>query len=135
MTTYTDEQLKRALAKMLPGQIHTDTEINIAIAEACGWKHHKKSIVLSGGWPIEESWWTNRDGISEPLPSYTTDLNAMHEAEKTLNGKGVEYATELKAVMLAAGFGFGPQPEHYLWHATARQRAEAFLRTIGKWKE
>ena len=23
----------------------------------------------------------------------------------------------------------------YLWHATASQRAEAFLRTIGKWEE
>lgn len=105
----------------------TDTEINIAIAEACGWKHHKKSIVLSGGWPIEESWWTNRDGISEPLPSYTTDLNAMHEAEKcaVLRDKLFDYCTSLHTITGGELF----------FHATARQRAEAFLRTIGKWKE
>ena len=56
---------------------------------------------------------------------YCKDLNAMHEAEKTLSIASM-YVMEvqLKYVLSAREFYF---------HATARQRAEAFLRTLGKW--
>ena len=66
------------------------------------------------------------------LPNYTEDLNAMHEAEKVLRvapdtyqpgGRG-HYAQLLDEVCGSDGKAF----------ATAAQRAEAFLRTIGKWK-
>ncbi len=70
------------------------------------------------------------------LPAYLTDLNAMHEAEKHLwSSKMVSrYADELDKVCV---------PTHVCplthWQAvtmaTAAQRAEAFLRTIGKWEE
>lgn len=135
MTTYTDEQLKRALAKMLPGQIHTDTEINIAIAEACGWE---KQVCA-------EIWWNPQKGkyatVNE-LPSYTIDLNAMHEAEKELKWEQRKQYHDILADV--AGFSYceaDTQEETELnWncricHATTSQRAEAFLRTIGKWKE
>jgi hypothetical protein len=64
--------------------------------------------------------------------NYTHDLNSMHEVEKTLKGYDQihtyvwhlenrdDWHTDLK-LMVA--------------HATARQRAEAFLRTLGKWEE
>jgi len=55
---------------------------------------------------------------------YCTDLNAMHEAEKTL--------TSMQLLDYIA-FLFDATYEAVL--ATARQRAEAFLRTLGKWEE
>ena len=54
---------------------------------------------------------------------YCNDLNAMHEAEKVFD------CPELYEGNLINVCG-GVQ---YMWHATARQRAEAFLRTLGKW--
>ena len=77
-------------------------------------------------------------------PDYLNDLNAMHEAEKVLTpsqeereyceGRWVEYGRNLSAV---CGYSKHEQV-HFGWlvyHATAAQRAEAFLRTIGKWEE
>jgi hypothetical protein len=67
------------------------------------------------------------------LPDYLNDLNAMHEAEKVLSrGEGYHqkggfglYKTALAEVC----------DEQHPIDATAAQRAEAFLRTIGKWEE
>ena len=57
------------------------------------------------------------------LPDYLDDLNAMHEAEKVLTDEQiVRYDRLLNEV--CAG---------YDWHAEASDKAEAFLRTIGKW--
>ena len=53
------------------------------------------------------------------IPDYLNDLNAMHEAEQTLDGN-----QRLPYLVLLQGHCF----------PTAAQRAEAFLRTIGKWK-
>jgi hypothetical protein len=63
------------------------------------------------------------ESILEP-PDYCNDLNAMHEAEKVLTFKDWEfYCDELGGSFQGCA------------HATARQRAEAFLRTLGKWEE
>ena len=52
---------------------------------------------------------------------YLNDLNAMHEAEKTLNYDQLDnYYFEMAKRMVRP------------YHATAAQRAEAFLHTIGK---
>jgi len=63
-------------------------------------------------------------------PDYTNDLNAMHEAEKMLKGntQWYKYEETLEAIVRA-------ETAHWPIHATAAQRAEAFLRTIGKWEE
>jgi hypothetical protein len=59
-----------------------------------------------------------------PFPDYCNDLNEMHEAEKMLNKEQwVTYGRELSRL------GVFP-----MVHATARQRAEAFLKTLGKWE-
>lgn len=71
-------------------------------------------------------------------PDYLLDLNAMHEAEKTFNGNHQRIARYQDALIKVIGVtGFGPfgTIENWLLHATAAQRAEAFLRTIGKWEE
>jgi len=51
----------------------------------------------------------------------------MHEAEKTLKlGLRNTYDAEL---------GLIAKRDHcFIWETTARQKAEAFLRTIGKWE-
>lgn len=67
-------------------------------------------------------------------PDYLNDLNAMHEAEKTLAPIKIRrYVGELWFTMCEDNVA--GQMEIGTIHATARQRAEAFLRTIGKWEE
>ena len=97
----------------------------IAIAEACGRVQRP-----DGFWfPI------GKDYGSAGIPNYLTDLNAMHEAEKVLDPKGKDCGYEywLRTVCHI------PEREsakgRYFYRATASQRAEAFLRTIGKWEE
>jgi hypothetical protein len=77
----------------------TDEQINVAIANA-----------------------TNCAGHG----NYTQDLNAMHEAEKTLT----QDQSEIFYPRWLGGFMSRTGPIY----ATARQRAQAFLRTIGKWE-
>ena len=92
----------------------------IAIAEACGWTRI--------GWNgVYQDWLgdrPNEDRDTYPIPDYLNDLNAMHEAEKVLNNEQwVAYGRELNRL------GVFP-----MVHATASQRAEAFLRTLGIWE-
>jgi hypothetical protein len=67
------------------------------------------------------------------LPDYLNDLNAMHEAEKVLTEDQQEqYLNNLYEVCNLHSM------INDAWNlncATAAQRAEAFLRTIGKWEE
>jgi hypothetical protein len=63
------------------------------------------------------------------LPDYLNDLNAMHEAEKMLSmGQLVQYGKLLNRMDLNFNYGYVEQ----VINATAAQRAEAFLKTIGK---
>lgn len=65
---------------------------------------------------------------------YCSDLNAMHEAEKTLVGEQcLEYINQL----FALNFKGDQNPDSFFGQctATAAHRAEAFLRTIEKWEE
>jgi len=95
----------------------TKEEQRIAIAEACGWKT---------GYRDPEAW--------HPLPDYLNDLNAMHEALKTLNEDQMVSMDHHLDVVVGNGKQ-GLNYEYFLWSATAAQLAEAFLFTIGKWKE
>jgi len=104
-------------------------EINRRIAIACGW------YVLPNGFPSEL--WEHPSGkrAYESDFNYHGDLNAMHEAEKVLLKHGwLTYIDWLVYIM----FGKQDIPSIYygnILHATAAQRAEAFLRTIGQWEE
>lgn len=68
-------------------------------------------------------------GKREEIPDYLNDLNEMHEAEKVLDEQQIQYpyCHNLYAIVVPKEI----QP----FRATAAHRAEAFLRTIGKWKE
>jgi hypothetical protein len=92
----------------------TDEQINAAIAEAINADPHWKCA-----------------------KNYCTDLNAMHEAEKmlTIQQKANDYEILLETVTRRGKSGMTFGLAAYLFcHATARQRAEAFLRTLGKWE-
>lgn len=112
----------------------------IAIAEACGWKLKSNGLSPMWSWQNESlihriKWVAHKVMASQGvLPDYLNDLNAMHEAESILNAdQMVSYDYHLD---LMVGNGRqGLNIEYFLWSATASQRAEAFLRTIGKWEE
>ena len=103
----------------------------IAIAEACP----QIAFIKSDGCP----YWKDRrvpvydeDRLTHEEFDPLTDLNAMHEAEKVLtDGQRIKYGDELAK--------FYQTDKWCVWWAiipaTAAQRAEAFLRTIGKWEE
>lgn len=101
----------------------TDEQINAAIAEACGWG--EECVLNTDG---NRVWVTN-------FPLYCTDLNAMHDAEILLYRMGPEFARQLLEIV-SRDAGPGVWYAHGSFahvHATARQRAEAFLLTSGKW--
>ena len=72
----------------------------------------------------------------DELPDYLSDLNAMHEAEKVLSDEQWPiYLNRLEEVTGAQEHGTWWECLRSAHHATAPQRAEAYLRTIGKWEE
>jgi len=106
----------------------TDKQINLAMADAMGWRKEDGVYV----------WTANGiDCTCDELWDWANDLNAMHLAEKTLDVScRLNYPTKLLRVLFDLGgeftwYGSGTFP-HIT--ATARQRAEAFLRTLGKWE-
>lgn len=132
----------------------SDDEINLAIAEACGWQaehyEHKCDGTTifrcgaCGGLGHSNCYGDGRGAVSfscsvSPCcdeavpPDYCGDLNEMHEAEKVIAEMGVNKWWKYVGNLLRHNpVPFGSETAV---HATARQRAEAFLRTIGKWKE
>ena len=107
----------------------TNHKINVAIAETCGWTEFHTEDFTEMGVPCFVQMALPPRFIhienSMPLPDYCNDLNAMHEAEKVFDCPD---SYESALIKISGG-------AEYLWHATARQRAEAFLRTVGKWEE
>jgi hypothetical protein len=105
----------------------TPEQQRIAIAEACGWRQSTAKHPKSGN--IVEIWTDGKRDWShtQKIPDYLNDLNAMHEVEKVLTDEQQRtYAAEL-------GRSYDGSFLHV--SAPAAQRAEAFLRTIGKWVE
>lgn len=115
----------------------TDQEINIAIAEACGWK--REDVINPLGGASVELWTcgTQRVVTSEALPEYCNDLNAMHRAEVHLENEMAicdQYWKQLAEQTMADDDELATVTRYrYIGNATAHQRAEAFLRAIGKW--
>jgi len=83
---------------------------------------------LKHGWTMPEKWCMDPKGVlrfNHDRPNYLNDLNAMHDAENSLTTSQMTIMSQYLHRRLGMLWGF----------ATASQRAEAFLRTIGKWKE
>jgi hypothetical protein len=111
----------------------TNEQINQRIAEACGWTECRlvARVVLSA----------LRDPVAYGIPpngtyeiaclNYSTDLNAMHEAERHISRD----IWNVYINQLAKVTGAEESTDRSFLCAPARQRAEAFLRTLGKWDE
>lgn len=103
----------------------TNNEIRTAIAKSLGWIELDKPFrryCSSEGW----------------YPNYPNDLNAMHEVEKTLKphwaSPGGTTAWEKYVSCLTDVVSREPSEQQTgNIHATARQRAEAYLRVKGLW--
>lgn len=98
----------------------TLAEQNIAIAKIC----------TGIDWVMLECWCIRQDGKlvakpKGPLP-YTTSLDAMHEAEKTLNEEQYRLFIEHLVAIL--------KPGEFSVRAKSSQRAEVFLRVHNAWK-
>lgn len=114
----------------------TNDEIRIAIAEACGWVLEPAGKD-SFGVHIDTFWrHLTLQGIHK-IPDYPNDLNAMHEAEEALpDHKRGFFNAELFLIAADRNLSCGIKEPEFIFqtiHATAHQRAEGFLRTIGKW--
>ncbi len=100
----------------------------IAIAEACGWRPRRSETNSDWHVTVNGEWrsiviWDGPDGERSTLspPDYLNDLNAMYGAEKLLmDERSITYKKELERVSC-------------IWHASAAQRAEAFLKTLNLW--
>jgi hypothetical protein len=129
----------------------------IAIAEACGWRQERSAVDwlcyrpdnVCVGYSALSAYPTGIDAWSswfeyDTVPDYLSDLNAMHEAEKGLDTSQAEkYVKTLAETMLNEAsqdmldyYGAANWYNIYvILSATAAQRAEAFLRTLGKWTD
>ena len=121
----------------------TPEQQRIAIAEACGWKLKSNGLSPMWSWQNESlnhriKWVAHKVMASQGvLPNYLNDLNAMHEAEKVLTqDQMIDYSRHVgKSVTSHLPASRAAWMDFQLINATAFQRAEAFLRTIGKWEE
>lgn len=126
----------------------TKEEIRIACAEACGlimvklpFNPNKVKVGHNGDWfsPEAGQWIVkNFKSWASPkiIPNYPEDLNACHEMEEGLTKEQrLAFLLHLGEIVIRGkvlGEKFRNWPRV---HATAAQRCEAFLRTIGKWKD
>jgi hypothetical protein len=105
-------------------------------------KPEKQRLVIAeaSGWTVSANgWWSHptlpdNGGAMPDAPDYIADLNAMHEAEKVLTYEQAEEFVEYLADQ--KNIAENPPPWRFnVASATAAQRAEAFLKTIGKWED
>lgn len=113
----------------------TTEQQDIAVFESLGWKYLPPIIGDSTFIVRPENLprWKNGRHIAykDDIPSYGTDLNACHEFEGAIIALGPPaldtYEDFLLAICTRAG--------NRIFRATAAQRREAFLRTIGKYND
>lgn len=106
----------------------------VAIAEACGYKItlDEEGVFYTLWSPEGKKLYgsNSREGLASGSPDYLSDLNAMHEAVKTLDFDG--QASWQRWLLEAVN-------DAELWcplaNASAPQRAEAFLRSKKLWVE
>jgi hypothetical protein len=120
----------------------TTDQQRVAIAEACGWRcnGHPNQLAATVGWEFAYQFVLTPEGklvTHNSIPDYIGDLNAMHEAEKVLTqDQMIDYSRHVgKLVTSHLPASRAAWMDFKLINSTAAQRAEAFLRTIGKWEE
>lgn len=117
------------------------------------WQRDDREKLFGGGYSFGLWIFKDRNGdlksmnfeTKEQLEKYVPDarnfcgdLNACHEMENIITSDGeTGYKYDMFLYMITGAFDQGSGNVNFmkLWHATARQRAEAFLKTVGKWRE
>ena len=112
----------------------TNEELNVEIAEYCGWKRE-----FNGDHEDPEWYWippNNPDGNGTP-PDYCNDLNAMRNVVNLLVSVKDQnsYISNIAEVCWSDFERKDNQVVFNQLTATPIQCAEAFLRTIHKWKD
>ena len=97
----------------------------IAIEQACGWT--ETEAWLDGRRCFEHAD-SNAGWDFDSLPDYLNDLNACREFEIWLLKNHPDLQTIYRRILIECVGSDG-----FYWMATAPQRCEAFLKTIGKW--
>jgi hypothetical protein len=106
----------------------SDAEITEWVAEICGWNESDDDLSTKS--------WRNGEELHHTtcLPQYCFDLNAMHEAEKVLNKDQAStyefWIHDILSVIVTPHASLRAGDLFLCCHATARQRAEAFLLTM-----
>lgn len=104
----------------------TPEQQRIEIAGACGFEFRKSE--LSGG---ADEWHDGSGYVVLGLPDFLNNLNDMHMAEKALTLD--QRRTYWQHLQRITEKGRMAESSWLTTTATAAQRAEAFLKTIGKW--
>lgn len=130
----------------------TDEQINRAIAEYCG-EIPQYHVLVDGQYRMHdtkencEKWIKFMEGRWERgsqnrgyrlvavHKQYCRDLNAMHEAKKTMTSAQCSEYNNLIVELREAHSKDKPQSLRWSWGQPARIEAEAFLRTVGKWED
>lgn len=126
----------------------TSDEMRIAIAETIGWKQcevEEMAMHYSGGmrprifklFKLFKRWFLNPPSLFvESPPNYPEDLNAMHEVEKAFAPADLDvYENFLIETLARHKNTDNSVSSEMIWHAAAHQRAEAYLRMKGLWKD
>ena len=99
----------------------------IAIAEALGYTQEEP-------WLDGRDCWSHKDHPPhagfDVIPDYLHDLNACHEFEIWLLKNHPDLRAVYRRILIECVGSDG-----LYWMATAPQRCEAFLKTIGKWRD
>jgi hypothetical protein len=105
----------------------TKEQINIAIAEHLGVSVH----------PIDKARGEDSKAPLHGIADYYNDLNAMRHAEMSVVYIPKYWENLIDVVLGFEYIDFDPTNEYSCLEvatASSRQRAEAFLKTIGKWE-
>lgn len=113
----------------------------IAIALACGWKRDKREFGQDPCKFFIDGWITgfpySQQMFFRNSPDFLNDLNAMHEAERILTHSQYRKYAEILYFMAYGVERKRPKiigASRAVLSATAAQRAEAFLKTLGLWE-
>lgn len=106
----------------------TEEQINATIAKLMGW---------TGIFYVEETdaWVGNKPGGGKfrfPLPKYTSSIDACAEFESALTD--IQFRGYWDVLSLITEQAEEVKSYRAFLSATAPQRCEAYLRTIGKWE-
>jgi len=119
----------------------------VAIAIACRWKDCdinwlQKPALLLGSKPTFHNGKIISYLVDQTIPHYPSDLNACHEMEKVLDeGQKERFGFWINHLHPFADIHYSEKKKDIqrevfsLVHATAAQRAKAFLLTLGLWQE